>query len=125
MPKIVYIEADGTRKELEVEVGYTVMEGATMNGVEGVEAECGGACSCATCHVYVDESWVLKIPEMDGMEDSMLEAAVDRKDNSILTCQIEVTEELDGLIVTVAPIYQKGMPGLERQLDPTQADFKR
>ena len=105
MPKIVYIEADGTRKELEVEVGYTVMEGATMNGVEGVEAECGGACACATCHVYVDESWVLKIPEMDGMEDSMLEAAVDRKDNSRLTCQIEVTEELDGLIVTVAPIY--------------------
>ena len=105
MPKIVYIEADGTRKELEVELGYTVMEGATMNGVEGVEAECGGACSCATCHVYVDESWVRKIPAMDGMEDSMLDAAVDRKDNSRLTCQIQVTEELDGLIVKVAPIY--------------------
>ena len=105
MPKIVYIEADGTRKELEVELGYTVMEGATMNGVEGVEAECGGACSCATCHVYVDESWALKIPAMDGMEDSMLDAAVDRKDNSRLTCQIQVTEELDGLIVKVAPIY--------------------
>ena len=105
MPKIVYVEADGTRKELEVEVGYTVMEGATMNGVEGVEAECGGACSCATCHAYVDESWVPKLPKMEGMEDSMLDAAVERKANSRLTCQIEVTEELDGLILEVAPIY--------------------
>ncbi|MBH97297.1 MAG: hypothetical protein CMM56_02470 [Rhodospirillaceae bacterium] len=105
MPKIVYIEPDGTKKELDVEVGYTVMEGATMNGIEGVEAECGGACSCATCHAYIDESWLNKLPEMEGMEDSMLEAAVERKSNSRLTCQIQVTEELDGLIVEVAPIY--------------------
>ena len=105
MPKIVYIEPDGTKKELDVEVGYTVMEGATMNGIEGVEAECGGACSCATCHAYIDESWLNKLPEMEGMEDSMLEAAVVRKSNSRLTCQIQVTEELDGLIVEVAPIY--------------------
>lgn len=105
MPRIVYLEADGTRKELEVEVGYTVMEGATMNGVEGIEAECGGACSCATCHVYVAEAWWDKLPGMESLEDAMLESAVDRKKRSRLACQIQVTEELDGLTVTVAPAY--------------------
>ena len=105
MPRIVYIEPDGTRKEIEVEVGYTVMEGATMNGVEGIEAECGGACSCATCHAYIDEEWWDKLAEIQGLEDSMLEAAVERKPNSRLTCQIQVTEELDGLTLKVAPAY--------------------
>ena len=105
MPRIIYIEPDGTRRELEVQVGYSVMEGATINGVEGIEAECGGACSCATCHAYIDETWLSKLREIDGMEDAMLESAVERKSNSRLTCQIQVSEELDGLVLTVAPAY--------------------
>ena len=105
MPKVVYIEDDGTHVEVDVEEGYSVMEGAIMNGVEGIEAECGGACSCATCHCYVPEDWWDKLPEMDVIEDSMLEAATDRRSNSRLTCQIPMTDELDGLIVEVAPAY--------------------
>ncbi len=105
MPKIVYIEPEGDRVEVEVEEGYSVMEGAIMNGVEGIEAECGGACSCATCHCYVKEEWWDKLPEMDVIEDSMLEAATERRDNSRLTCQIPVTDELDGLVLKVAPSY--------------------
>ena len=105
MPRIIYIEPDGTRRELEVQVGYSVMEGATINGVEGIEAECGGACSCATCHAYIDETWLSKLQEIDGMEDAMLESAVERKSNSRLTCQIQVSEDLAGLVLTVAPTY--------------------
>ena len=105
MPRITFIEDDGTHVEVEVEQGYSVMEGAIMNGVEGIEAECGGACSCATCHCYVNEDWWDKLPEMDVIEDSMLEAATERRDNSRLTCQIPVTDELDGLTLEVAPSY--------------------
>ena len=105
MPKIVYIEPEGDRVEVDVEEGYSVMEGAIMNGVEGIEAECGGACSCATCHCYVKEEWWDKLPEIDVIEDSMLEAATERRDNSRLTCQIPVTDELDGLTLEVAPSY--------------------
>lgn len=105
MPRIVYIEPEGVHVEVEVEEGYSVMEGAIMNGVEGIEAECGGACSCATCHCYVREDWWDKLPEMDVIEDSMLEAATERRENSRLTCQIPVTEELDGLVLKVAPSY--------------------
>ncbi|MEM7278770.1 MAG: 2Fe-2S iron-sulfur cluster-binding protein [Pseudomonadota bacterium] len=102
MPKIIYIDTDGSRKEVDVKTGYTVMEGGMDNGVDGIIAECGGACACATCHAYIDEAWVSKLPEMDDMEDSMLDVAYERKDNSRLTCQIEITDELDGLIVHVA-----------------------
>ena len=105
MPRITFIEDDGTHVEVEVEQGYSVMEGAIMNGVEGIEAECGGACSCATCHCYVNEDWWDKLPEMDVIEDSMLEAATERRENSRLTCQIPVTDELDGLTLEVAPSY--------------------
>ncbi len=105
MPRVVYIEDDGTHVEVDVEEGYSVMEGAIMNGVEGIEAECGGACSCATCHCYIPEEWWDKLPKMDVIEDSMLEAATERRSNSRLTCQIPVTDELDGLIVEVAPAY--------------------
>ena len=105
MPRVVYIEDDGTHVEVDVEEGYSVMEGAIMNGVEGIEAECGGACSCATCHCYVPQDWWDKLPEMDVIEDSMLEAATERRSNSRLTCQIPMTDELDGLIVEVAPAY--------------------
>ena len=105
MPRIVYIEPDGAHVEVDVEEGYSVMEGAIMNGVEGIEAECGGACSCATCHCYVRDDWWDKLPEMDVIEDSMLEAATERRDNSRLTCQIPVTDELEGLVLEVAPSY--------------------
>lgn len=102
MPKINYIDSEGVRHELEVASGYTVMEGAIDNGVAGIVAECGGACACATCHAYVAEDWSQKLPEMDEMEDAMLDSASDRRETSRLTCQIEVTEALDGLTVTVA-----------------------
>jgi 2Fe-2S ferredoxin len=102
MPTICYITPDGERHEVEVENGYTVMEGAINNNIAGIVAECGGACACATCHSYIDEAWVSKLTAMDDMEDSMLDAAFERKDNSRLTCQIEVTDALNGLVVHVA-----------------------
>ena len=102
MAKITYVQPDGTRVEATVKSGYSVMEGAVDNGVDGIVAECGGACACATCHSYIDEAWVAKLPPMDDMEDSMLDVAYERRPNSRLTCQIEVTDELDGLVVHVA-----------------------
>jgi 2Fe-2S ferredoxin len=102
MPKVVYITNDGERHEVEVENGYSVMEGAINNNIDGIVAECGGACACATCHSYIDDAWLSKMPEIDDMEDSMLDAAYERKDNSRLTCQIEMSDDLDGLIVHVA-----------------------
>jgi 2Fe-2S ferredoxin len=101
MPKIIYITTDKIRHEIEVENGYSVMEGAINNDIDGIVAECGGACACATCHSYVDEAWLDKVPPMDDMEDSMLDAAYERKSNSRLTCQIEVTDALDGLVIHV------------------------
>jgi len=105
MPRIVYIEPTGARVDVDVEEGYSVMDGAIMNGVEGIEAECGGACSCATCHCYVQGDWGDKLPKMDDIEDSMLDAAIERRPDSRLTCQIEVTDELDGLVLKVAPSF--------------------
>ena len=102
MPKIIYLTPDGTRHEVDVPNGYSVMEGAINNNIDGIVAECGGACACATCHSYIDDAWTDKLSEMDDMEDSMLDAAFERKANSRLTCQIEVSDELDGLVVHVA-----------------------
>ncbi len=102
MPKVVYITLDGNHHEVEVENGYSVMEGAINNNIDRIVAECGGACACATCHSNIDEAWSAKLPEMDDMEDSMLDAAYERKDTSRLTCQIEMSDELDGLVVHVA-----------------------
>ena len=102
MPKITFITPDGERHEVDVENGYSVMEGAINNNIDGIVAECGGACACATCHSYIDDAWTGKLAEMDDMEDSMLDAAFERKPNSRLTCQIEVSDELDGLVVHVA-----------------------
>ena len=102
MPRVTYITPNGDRHEVDVEKGYSVMEGAIDNNIDGIVAECGGACACATCHSYIDAAWIEKLPEMDDMEDSMLDAAFDRKPNSRLTCQIELSDELDGLIVHVA-----------------------
>ena len=102
MPTIHYITKDGEKHSVEVQNGYSVMEAAINNNIEGIVAECGGACACATCHSYIDDAWLDKMPPMDDMEDSMLDAAFERKDNSRLTCQIEVTDALDGLVVHVA-----------------------
>ena len=102
MPKIIFITPDGERHEVEAENGYSVMEAAINNNIEGIVAECGGACACATCHSYIDEAWTEKMPEMDDMEDSMLDAAYDRRDNSRLTCQLEINDAWDGLVVHVA-----------------------
>lgn len=103
MPKITYIDQDGTARTVDAEIGSTVMETAVQNDIPGILATCGGSCSCATCHVYIDAAWVgrLKPPELD--ESDMLDTAHDLKENSRLSCQIAVTEELDGLIVTTPP----------------------
>lgn len=102
MPKITFVTPDGERHEVDVENGYSVMEAAINNNIEGIVAECGGACACATCHGYIDEAWTAKMPEMDDMEDSMLDAAYERRDNSRLTCQLEMSDEWDGIVVHVA-----------------------
>jgi 2Fe-2S ferredoxin len=101
MTKIVFIGRDGTRYELDGENASTVMETAINSGVPGIEAECGGACACATCHVYVDEAWAEKTGEPEPMEEDMLDFAYDVRPTSRLSCQIRVSEELDGLTVTV------------------------
>ena len=101
MPKVTYISPDGQRHDVDVDNGYSVMEGAINNNVDGIIAECGGACACATCHSYIDEAWIERMPPMDDMEDSMLDAAYDRRDNSRLTCQLEMRDEWDGLVVHV------------------------
>ncbi len=100
MPKITYIEHNGTKHEVDVPVGHTVMEGARDNGIPGIEADCGGACACSTCHVYVDQAWLDKLPNKEAMEADMLDFAYEPDAvRSRLTCQIPVTNELDGLVV--------------------------
>jgi ferredoxin, 2Fe-2S len=99
MAKITYIQFDGTESVIDVKPGLTVMEGAVKNNVRGIDADCGGACACATCHVFVDEAWVSKTGEKSAMEESMLDFAENVEPNSRLSCQIKVTEELDGLVV--------------------------
>jgi 2Fe-2S ferredoxin len=103
MPTITFIDQDGNQREIEAEAGSTVMETAINNDVPGILATCGGSCSCATCHVYVDGSWVGKLPAPELEEMDMLDTAHDLQENSRLSCQIKVTEELDGLIVTTPP----------------------
>lgn len=99
MAKITYIEHNGKEHVVEVPTGWTVMEGAVKNRVPGIDADCGGACACATCHVYVDPAWTEKLPPQEEMEQSMLDFALDVKENSRLSCQLRVTPALDGLIV--------------------------
>ena len=101
MVKITYIEHNGTPHEVAAEPGLTVMETAVKNSVPGIEAECGGACACATCHVYVDEAWIEKTGKRQEMEEDMLDFAFDVRPTSRLSCQIRVTEALDGLVVRV------------------------
>ena len=100
MAKITYIEHNGTKHEVEVPTGLTVMEGARDNNIPGIEADCGGACACSTCHVYVDADWVDKLPARDDMEEDMLDFAFEPDPvRSRLTCQLKVSDELDGLVV--------------------------
>ena len=100
MPKIVFIQPDGLRREIEAPAGITLMEAARLNNVLGVVAQCGGACACATCHVYVDEAFMPKVGKPTGMEEDMLDFAYDVKPNSRLSCQIKLTPALDGLKIT-------------------------
>jgi 2Fe-2S ferredoxin len=99
MAKITYIQFDGTETVIDVKPGLSVMEGAVKNNVRGIDADCGGACACATCHVFVDPAWLDKVGQKSAMEESMLDFAENVEENSRLSCQIPVTEALDGLIV--------------------------
>lgn len=102
MPLLIFHDTAGRRIEAQAKPRTTVMEAAMENGVAGILAECGGSCACATCHGYVADKWVGKLPPMDDMENAMLDSATDRRPSSRLLCQIEVTPELDGLEVFVA-----------------------
>jgi len=100
MPKITYKDFQGGSKTIEIESGLTVMEGAIQNDIPGIDADCGGSMACATCHVYVDQQWIDKIPKAEDAENDMIDMAFEPKKNSRLSCQIIVTEELNGLEVT-------------------------
>ena len=99
MPKITYIEHNGKSHTLEVPKDLSVMEGAIQNNIAGIDADCGGACACATCHVYVDEKWFDKLVKKTDAEQDMLDMAFEPNKSSRLSCQITVTDELDGLVV--------------------------
>ena len=101
MAKITYVEHNGTEHAIDVKNGLSVMEGAVKNNIPGIDADCGGACACATCHVYVDQEWLAKTGERSAMEESMLDFAEGVEENSRLSCQIKVSDELDGLRVTM------------------------
>ena len=100
MPKITFIDAAGTKRDVDAKAGASVMEAAVQNMIPGIDADCGGACACATCHVYVAEGWLEKLKAKDDMEDSMLDFAEDVQENSRLSCQILMSDELDGLVVS-------------------------
>ena len=100
MPKITYKDFQGNSKTIEVENGLTVMEGAIQNNIPGIDADCGGSMACATCHVYVEEKWLNKIQKAEEAEEDMIDMAFEPKKNRRLSCQLIVSEELDGLIVT-------------------------
>jgi 2Fe-2S ferredoxin len=100
MPKVTYVDPDGTELEVEADTGTSVMMAAVNADIDGIVAECGGSLMCATCHVYVDEAFTDRLPEMSPDEDEMLEAAAsERLPNSRLSCQIELSDELDGVVV--------------------------
>ena len=102
MPKVTYISPRGDAREIDVPVGTTVMSAALKNGIDGIVAECGGVCMCSTCHVFVDEKFYGQLPPANDTEEAVLEiAAVERRPTSRLSCQIKVTDALDGLIVRI------------------------
>jgi 2Fe-2S ferredoxin len=100
MPKITYVDSSGTERTVEGKNGMTVMETAIKHNVPGIDADCGGACACATCHVYVDAAFTDKVGKPSGMEQSMLDFAENVKESSRLSCQIKIRDDLDGLKVT-------------------------
>tara|TARA_B100002052_G_C15776745_1_gene549603 strand:- start:634 stop:954 length:321 start_codon:yes stop_codon:yes gene_type:complete len=100
MPKITYIDYQGNSKTIEVSSGLSVMEGAIQNNINGIDADCGGSMACATCHVYVQEKWLDKLNKIEDAEQDMLDMAFEPKKNSRLSCQILISNELDGLVVT-------------------------
>jgi len=101
MVKLTFVQPDGASRTVDAEPGVTVMEAAKLNDIPGIEAECGGACACATCHVYVDPEWVEKTGKPEAIEEDMLDFAFDVRKESRLSCQIKVTPDLDGLTVRV------------------------
>jgi ferredoxin, 2Fe-2S len=101
MPKITFIEPGGGRRVIDVALGLTLMEAARQHGVQGIVAQCGGACACATCHVYVDPAWLARLEPREEMEEGMLETAWEPRENSRLSCQVHVTADMEGLQVTV------------------------
>jgi 2Fe-2S ferredoxin len=105
MPKVTFIEHDGTKHTVEAELDSTLMETALRNDISSIVAECGGGCTCATCMVYVDEAWTEIVGRPSADEDEQLDSAFDVRSNSRLSCQIKVTEKLDGLVVHT-PAYQ-------------------
>ena len=105
MPKITYIEHSGKSHTIEVAKDLTVMEGAVQNNIPGIDADCGGACACATCHVYVDKQWFDKLPKIESSVEDMLDVAYEPNQFSRLGCQITITDDLDGLVVKM-PLKQ-------------------
>jgi len=100
MPKITYIDNEGTSRTVEVEKGLSVMEGAIQQNIPGIDADCGGSMACATCHVYVEEKWLDKLPQAEEAEVDMIDMSFEPKKNSRLSCQLIVSDEIDGLVVT-------------------------
>ena len=100
MPKITYIDNEGNSKTIDVENGLSVMEGAIQNNIPGIDADCGGSMACATCHVYVEEKWLNKLSKAEDAEVDMIDMAFEPKKNSRLSCQLIVSDELNGLTVT-------------------------
>ena len=100
MPRVNFVDTDGSSTEVEIPSGWSVMEGAVQNGIDKIVAECGGGCACATCHVFVDEAWMDKAGECSDIESDMLECtAVERRPNSRLSCQIKLTDTMDGIVI--------------------------
>lgn len=99
MPKVTFIEASGSSHEVDLSNGISLMQGAVDNMIDGIVAECGGSCSCATCHCYIDESWVDKVEAASDMERDLLDCVTEPKDNSRLSCQINISDALNGLVV--------------------------
>ena len=102
MPKLIITDRSGKKSEIEYDSNFTLMENLRDNGYD-IEASCGGCCACATCHVYIDEKWSNKLKNMDDDEESMLDQAFDVKKNSRLSCQIDLSVELDGIEIEIAP----------------------
>ncbi|QNO28344.1 2Fe-2S iron-sulfur cluster binding domain-containing protein [Sphingopyxis sp. OPL5] len=102
MVRVIFVEPDGTERNIEAEVGHSLMEAALRHGIDAIRADCGGGCSCATCHVHVDPPWRNRLPSLGETEDLMLEFVEGRDEHSRLSCQIDVSAELDGLTVKLS-----------------------